>query len=261
MKCQKIIKILEEHSPVKYAQDWDNVGLLAGRRDKDVCRIMVALDATDNVVEQAVSKEVDLLLTHHPLIFSPKKSVTADDSIGRRLLKLLRNDIAYYAMHTNFDVAGMAQLSAEKLDLSEISVLEQTMLNELGEPEGIGRCGKLPRQMTLKELAEFVKERYGLTYVRVCGEETALLERAAISTGSGGSMIAPAISAGVQVLISGDIDYHEALDAVADGICIIDAGHFGTEKMFVSYMGQYLKEHCPKTEVLEAEETDIFSIL
>lgn len=261
MKCQQVIELIEEHSPVKYAQDWDNVGLLAGRRDKEVYRIMTALDATDRVVEQAVSRKVDLLLTHHPLIFSPRKSVTTDDRIGRRLVRLLQNDIAYYAMHTNFDVMGMADLSAQKLDLSGISVLEQTSQGEQGEPEGIGRCGQLPRIMTLRELAVFVKERYELDYVRICGEETSLIEKAAISTGSGSSMIKPAIFAGVQVLISGDIDYHAALDAVAEGLCIIDAGHFGTEKMFGAYMSQYIKKHCPEVEVVRAEEADIFSVV
>lgn len=261
MKCQQIIELIEEHSPVKYAQDWDNVGLLAGRRDKEVSRIMIALDATDRVVEQAFSEKADLLLTHHPLIFSPRKSVTTDDIIGRRLVRLLQSDIAYYAMHTNFDVMGMADLSAEKLHLSGISVLEQTAQDAEGKPEGIGRCGQLPRRMTLKGLAEFVKECYELDYVRICGEETCRIEKVAVSTGSGGSMIEPAIAAKVQVLISGDIDYHAALDAVAEGLCIIDAGHFGTEKMFVPYMSRYITKHCPAVQILQAEEKDIFSVI
>ena len=246
---------------MKYAQDWDNVGLLAGRRDKEVSRIMVALDATDRVVEQAVFQKADLLLTHHPLIFSPRRSVTTDDIIGRRLVRLLQSDIACYAMHTNFDVMGMAELSAEKLQLSEVSVLEQTAQTAEGKPEGIGRCGKLPHRMTLKELAEFVKECYELEYVRICGEETCLIERAAVSTGSGGSMIGTAIAEKAQVLISGDIDYHEALDAVAEGLCIIDAGHFGTEKMFVPYMSRHIRKCCPAVQILEAEEKDIFSVM
>lgn len=261
MLCQNIIDILEQHSPIRFAEGWDNVGLLAGRRDKVIKKILVALDADDGVVEQAVNMRADMLVTHHPLIFSARKSVTEDDIIGRRLVKLLRNDISYYAMHTNFDVKGMADLSAQKLGLSNVCVLEQTVVDEQGNVDGIGRYGKLPKQMNLKELAEYVKQSYDLEYVKVCGDLSQEITTAAISTGSGKSMVVPAIQADVQVLITGDMDYHTVIDAMADGLCIIDAGHYGTEKMFVSYMGNYLKEKCSNIEVVEAIEKNPFYIV
>ena len=112
MKCSEIITLLEQEYGKEYACDWDNVGLLAGRRDKEVKKILLALDATDEVVEQAAEGAYDMLITHHPMIFGAIKRVTDEDMVGRRLLSLIRSDISYYAMHTNYDTRGMADLTA-----------------------------------------------------------------------------------------------------------------------------------------------------
>ena len=131
MRCSEIMNILEVLSPVMFAESWDNVGLLVGREDKTVHKVMVALDATDDVVEQAVLQGVDLLLTHHPLLFSSIKKITEADFIGRRLLKLIRNDICYYAMHTNFDVMGMADAAADAMELQHCEVLDITYEDDI----------------------------------------------------------------------------------------------------------------------------------
>ena len=106
MKCGEIIEILNRLAPESMACDWDNPGLLAGRRQKEVKRVLVAVDADDAVVEEALRLGADMLLTHHPLIFRPLKKVNDDDFIGRRILKLIQGDISYYAMHTNFNILG-----------------------------------------------------------------------------------------------------------------------------------------------------------
>ena len=132
MKCREIIEILNRLAPESMACDWDNPGLLVGRRDKEVKRVLVAVDADDAVVEESLRLGADMLLTHHPLIFSPLKKINDDDFIGRRILKLIQGDISYYAMHTNFDAAPgcMAELAAERLQLGETEVLEH-----MGETE------------------------------------------------------------------------------------------------------------------------------
>ena len=107
MKCREIQKILETQSPLSYALSWDNVGLLAGSEKKEIQKIYIALDAVDSVIDAALSAQADLLLTHHPLIFKGIRQITAEDFIGRRLIRLIQNDVCYYAMHTNFDVKGM----------------------------------------------------------------------------------------------------------------------------------------------------------
>ena len=107
MKCREIIENIEKSYPRNYALEWDNVGLLAGSHEKEVRRIYVALDATDEVIEAAIAAGADLLVTHHPMIFSPVSRITDEDFIGRRLLRLIQGNIAYYAMHTNYDVLRM----------------------------------------------------------------------------------------------------------------------------------------------------------
>ena len=152
MKCSEICALIEQEYGTEYACDWDNVGLLAGRSTKEVKKILLSLDATDEVVRMAVEGGYDMLITHHPMLFSAIKRVTDQDMNGRRLLELIRNDISYYAMHTNYDTRGMADLAARLMGLTECAVLE-----EVKDGEGIGRVGKLPHPMTLRECGEQVK--------------------------------------------------------------------------------------------------------
>ncbi len=260
MKCQNIIEMLEELSPLKFAMDWDNPGLLCGRRDKEVEKVYIALDATDEAVAMAVEQGADMLLTHHPLIFSPLKKINNDDFIGRRLWKLIRNDISYYAMHTNFDVMGMADASAEILGLRNTDILDVTW-SEDDAKEGIGRTGRLPRIMSLLECGEYVKERFGVKHVRIYGDTEADLELAAICPGSGKSEIKNAIRAGADVLITGDIEHHEGIDAAASGLAIIDAGHYGIEKLFIDYMKDYISENCGELTLITHPDEEPFVIV
>ena len=126
MLCKDIMAVIEDSYAREYAMEWDNVGLLVGRTDKEIGRIYVALDAVDEVIIEAVNLEADMLVTHHPLIFGGMKQITNQDFIGRRVLLMARRDMAYYAMHTNYDVVRMAQLSADYLKLKEQEVLEVT---------------------------------------------------------------------------------------------------------------------------------------
>ncbi|MBT9777967.1 Nif3-like dinuclear metal center hexameric protein [Clostridium sp. MCC353] len=245
MKCEQIINLLEQLADVGYACEWDNPGLLAGRMDRDVKRIVIALDATDDVVDLAVSRKADMLLTHHPLIFKAVKKVNDQDFIGRRLLNLIENGISYYAMHTNFDIAPgcMADLAAGFLKLTECGVLEITGQSEEGA-YGIGKVGLLPHEMTLGELGTYVKDAFGLPFVTVYGmdEIKEPVRRIAVSPGSGSSMISHGLKAGVRVLVTGDIGHHEGIDAVAGGMAVIDAGHYGVEHIFIEFMADYINK-------------------
>lgn len=245
MRCSEIIGRLERLAPLEYACEWDNPGLLAGRMEKEVGKILLALDATDEVVEQAVREQVDLLITHHPLIFKPLKKVNDQDFISRRILRLIQADISYYAMHTNFDIAPgcMADLAAEILGIQVEGPLEVTGEAD-GGAIGIGKVGTLAAPLTLPELGALVKERFGLPYITVygLGQMDGPVSRIGLSPGSGGSMIAHGLAAGVQVLVTGDIGHHEGIDAVANGMAIMDAGHYGLEHIFMEFMRNYLKE-------------------
>lgn len=260
MKCTEVRERLEILSPPRFAESWDNVGLLCGRAGKEIKKVYIAVDATDEVIENAIDAEADLLLTHHPLIFSPLKKVNDENFISRRIVKLLQADMCYYAMHTNFDVMGMADAAADELKLQNREVLDITFEDDIAK-EGFGRLGDLPYPMTVDECAAYVKERFHLQAVKVFGQGGQQLVRAAISPGSGKSMIAPAIGKGADVLITGDIDHHEGIDAVEQGMAVIDAGHYGLEKIFVPYLQEYLKRETEGIEIITQGKADPFRIL
>ena len=213
MQCKEIMQVIEATYPRTAALDFDNVGLLAGRADKEVNRVYLALDATDRVIERAIEAGADMLITHHPLLFSAVKKVTDEDFITRRIVKLIQNDISYYAMHTNYDVLGMAELAGKVLDIAHTDVLDVTQTDEVGEEKGIGRIGELPETMTLEECCVYVKHK-------------------------------------LDVLVTGDIGHHDGLDAVEQGLAIIDAGHYGTEYIFIEDMKQFLNRKLPVLDVL-----------
>lgn len=260
MKCDEIIAVLEELAPPSFAMDWDNSGFLVGDRSKEIHRILIAVDATDEVVQEAVDNRADMIITHHPLIFGKINRVIGDDIIGRRILKMVENHICFYCMHTNFDVIGMADAAAEELELSKTEVLEVTYEDEISK-EGIGRYGKLKNPQNLETIAEFIKGKFQIPSVTVYGDLDREIEIAAISTGSGKSMVEPAIKAGCDVIITGDIDYHTALDSIAKGICIIDAGHFGLEKIFIPYIADCLRRELPDMDVVKSKQSEIGKVI
>ncbi len=260
MKCYEIIEKLESLSPTTFAEEWDNIGLLAGRRDKEVETVYIALDATEDVIEEAVNLGADLLLTHHPLIFKKLDRINTDDFIGRRVYQLIRNDICYYAMHTNFDVMGMADAAADELSICEREVLCVTYEDDISK-EGCGRVGKLPKRVSVADLAAFVKARFHVPNVRVFGDMGDIVEVAAVMPGSGGSYIKNAVNAGADVMITGDIDHHEGIDAVAQGLTIIDAGHYGIEKIFISYMEDFMKRELPELCIYKTEIKEPFAVI
>lgn len=270
MDCGSLIRILEKQAPEACACDWDNVGLLVGRRDKEVERVFVAVDATDEAIREAKEAHADLFLSHHPLIFKGIRHVTAEDFIGRRVIELVKGDMAYYAMHTNFDICGMAQLAAEKLGLQDAKTLQPQAgaSSADGEALGIGTVGDLPTPMTLRECVGLVKEAFCVEAVKLFAlpgaweqEGCADILRIAVCPGSGKGVIGDALKARAQVLVTGDIDHHEGIDAAACGMTVIDAGHYGVEKMFVPYIKGYLEAEVPALTVIAEKPKQPFVIV
>lgn len=244
MKCAEIMQSLNNLCSIDAALSWDNVGLLIGSPEKEVQTIYIAIDATDEIINDAIDKGADLLITHHPMIFSPLKSVVDTDFVGRRVIKLVQNDISYVAMHTNFDVMAMGYEAADRLGLIDSEVLEISRSID-GENDGIGRFGKLKYGQSLKELSALVKQTFNLELVKVFGDLDSEVVDVAISPGSGKSVVDIAIEKGVDVLITGDIDHHTGIDANMQGLSIIDAGHYGIEKIFIQTIYEFFKRHYP----------------
>lgn len=235
MKCSEIFEYLTKLYPLEFAMDWDNSGFLLGRSDKEVRNVLVVLDITNEVLEYTQAKDIDLIVSHHPIIFSALKRVTDETLLGNYILNILKNDISVIAMHTNFDIAkgGMADICSERLGLSNTCVFERTNIFD-GEELGVGKIGDLKKDMSLDELIKLVKAKFDLSHVSVFGRENinSNIRRVAISPGSGKGMYKYAIKR-ADVLITGDITHHEGLDAANDGVCIIDATHYGLEHLFV----------------------------
>lgn len=242
MKCSDIIKSLELLAPLECALGWDNCGLLVGDDEKEVKTVYVALDATDAIIKDAISKKADMIITHHPMIFGDIKRVVSSDFLGGRIISLIKNDISYYAMHTNYDVCGMGYEASDILGLSECETLEVTFTDDNGS-EGIGKIGFLPQELTLNELSIAIKRRFNIECVKVFGDFEAMVHKVAICPGSGKSVIDEAIKKGADVLVTGDIDHHSGIDANMKGIHIIDAGHYGIEKLFVHSIYDYLNRN------------------
>ncbi|MDO5695700.1 MAG: Nif3-like dinuclear metal center hexameric protein [Eubacteriales bacterium] len=256
MTVNDVIAVLEELSPPEYACDWDNVGLIIGDRAKEVHKILVAVDVHQGIADRAVAEGVDLIISHHPMIFSGIKKVNTDDFTGRKIMQLIQNDIAVYAMHTNFDIKGsMAEIAAGKLWLNDMEVLLPT-----AEEAGLGVIGEMAH-LNLRSFAFVVKDTFEVDNVKVYGNLNELVHRIAILPGSGRSAIGAAVEGGADVLITGDISHHDGLDAVEMGLKIIDAGHYGVEKIFIDFMSDYIREHIPGPEILTEEKKERFTWL
>lgn len=216
-----IIKIMEEIAPPAMAEDWDNVGLMLGRRCKAVKKLLLALDITGEVVQQAIAQKADMIITHHPLIFRGLKRVTDNEWQQELLLTLAEKGIAVYSAHTNLDCvsSGVNDVLAKKLHLDNVDVLDSD--------NGLGRIGIVPA-CSLQEFAAMVKKILRADYVAV-GDAGKQVHKVAICGGAGSDLISLALLCGADTLITGDIKYHEAQQAVFSGLNVIDAGHQPTE--------------------------------
>lgn len=260
MKVRELISWVEGKYPPEAAEEWDNVGLLAGDDSEEVTHVFLALDLTETTLQEAMDNGADMIITHHPMIFHGIKKINNHDFTGRKVMKLFRSGIQYYAMHTNYDILGMADLSAGLLQLKDCQILSVTSETEKGQ-EGLGRVGLLPRKMTLRECGEFVKDTFSIQDVRIYGDPEETVERAAVCTGSGKSLMADVLEKRAQVYITGDIDYHTGIDAVAQGIAVIDAGHYGTEYIFMDAMKKVLEHQFPELKISCAQIKEPYTLL
>ncbi|MDO4307305.1 MAG: Nif3-like dinuclear metal center hexameric protein [Eubacteriales bacterium] len=260
MKVHELTAWLESHYPPASAEEWDNVGFLVGDDREEVRHVFLALDLTAETLDEAITAGAEMIVTHHPMIFGGMKKINNHDFTGRKVLSLIRHGIQYYAMHTNYDILGMAELSAGYLKLTDTRIL--TVTKEQGEcREGLGRVGMLPYKMTLKECAGFVKDAFRLNEVKVYGNLEREVACAAVCTGSGKSLMKDVLSSGAEVYITGDIDHHTGLDAVEQGICLIDAGHYGTEYIFMDAMKKQLENAFPELKISCAQVKQPYTLV
>lgn len=244
-------------APKELAESWDNVGLLVGRPDRETAKLLVALDVTEWVAEEALELGTNLIVSHHPVMncaWSPVQSVRDDNPQGRLLLRLMENGVGCICMHTNLDKArgGVNDALAARLGLENVDLPESG--------DGILRAGTVKEQ-SCESLAALVKERLGAGCVRFV-DTGKPIRRVAVGGGACGGYFRAAAAAGCDALVTADVKYDQFLDARALGLCLMDAGHFPTENVVCPALAEYLREHFPGVEVvLSRRHREVFDCL
>ena len=246
---KEILGYLNELAPMERKMDFDNVGLLVGWPDNAVTKVVTALDITNQVIDEAVTAGAELIVSHHPLIFTPQKHVRADDLCGMKILSLAKNGISAICMHTNLDVSrgGVNDILAQKLGILQTSSLIADGFDATGEDYGLGRVGELPGESTLQSFLTEVKtalKANGLRY----SDAGKQVHRVAVCGGSGGSELMTALNAGCDTYVTADVKYNAFLDAAELGINLIDAGHFPTENAVIVPLTEKLTIKFPEVK-------------
>jgi len=241
-----VFQALDRLAPFGTQLDFDNAGFLAGRSEREVRKILVALDITQAVAEEAGRWGADLIVSHHPVIFHPVKAVTDRDETGRVLLALIENRISAICAHTNLDAAqgGVNDRLAAALELASPVPFEG---------EHIGRMGQAHRRgLPVREYAAFVKDRLNAAGVRfVDGGRP--VEQVAVGGGSCGSMLHEAVESGCDTFVTADVKYDVFLEAKALGLNLLDAGHYATEQVVCPALVDFLQKEFPAVQVRLSE--------
>ena len=240
MKVKDIIKVIEDFAPLSIQESWDNSGLCVGSYDAPVTSVLMGLDCTPELVDEAIECGADMIVTHHPLIFSGLKKITPDDQVGEAVIKAIKAGISIYAAHTSADkvIAGVSGAMAARLGLQNV-----TILDEDGEGTGLGVVGDLPEPLTSEEAIVLVKERFGLKAMRTSRPLEGKISRVAMCGGSGGSLIKAAMSSGAQLYLTGDVSYHNFF--TREGFMVMDIGHYESEIEIVDILFSLLRKNFP----------------
>lgn len=243
---------LNQMAPFRLQMDFDNAGFLVGRGAAQVERVLVALDITEPVVGEAAKLGCQLIVSHHPVIFQPAKSITDESVTGRIVLALAEQKIAAICAHTNLDAVyrGVNDCLAQALELRQVEQLHQDGVDREGRPYGIGRVGLThPSGLSASEYAAYVKVRLDAASVRYADGGKPVC-KVAVGGGSCGSMLADAAAAGCDTFVTADVKYDQYLQARAMGITLMDAGHYATENVVCAPLAERLARQFPDVEVL-----------
>lgn len=250
--AKDVTRVLDAFAPPSLSMQGDVIGLQVGRLDKPVSKVWCALDASPTVIKAATQAGVDLLITHHAMLYRPAKQIDTTTPKGRAIAMALKHDLTVYNAHTNLDIAegGVNDVIADMLHLAEIEILDRMQierydiypLERMGKATGLGRVGNLPSPMTLSEFAALAQHTLGLKHIRFCGDPNTSVQRIAVLGGSGGRWASHAIRAGAQVLLTADCDHHTVSDAWDDGLAIVDATHAALEVPVLRVVQEKLQE-------------------
>ena len=258
IKVNNIIKEMELLAPTYLKEDFDNVGLMVGDKNKEVKKVLLALDCTLKVIEEAKKENVELIITHHPLIFKRPSSITTDTLQGKKIIELIKNDISLYSSHTNLDSVenGLNDTIVSILGFDNFKILEK---NKRDDKAGLGRIVSLNESIQLEDLISKIKKSLNINNLRVVkGKDK--VNKIAIINGSGQDFIGKAVALGADCIITGDTTYHFASDYKEMEISILDVGHFASEQITFFNVRENFKEKFKDVEFITSTvEEDPFS--
>lgn len=247
MKLIDLVSALDLRAPFSTALSFDNSGILCGDPDREIKKVMLSLDVTYDVIHQAVAEKVDLIVTHHPALFTAQKTFSPQD----RVYRLIEEKIAAVAVHTNLDMAqgGVNDVFAKAAWLTEIEPWWGD------DPSFVSRKGVLPAEMPLEEYAAKVKETLHANNLRYA-DGGKPVRKVALCSGSGGDLWESLVGTDIDTLLTGEAKYHHFLEAAQAGINLIEAGHFATEVIVLPVLEEWLKEADPSLEIVFSSMED-----
>jgi dinuclear metal center YbgI/SA1388 family protein len=258
MKVIQLIELFQTIAPFELQESYDNSGLLTGQVDLEISGIMVCLDMTEDVIDEAISKKCNLIIGHHPIIFQGLKRINGNNYVERVIIKAIKNDLALFAIHTNLDnvlYQGVNQRIAQQLDLSEVQIL----IPRSNIPEGFsglvgtGCVGNLPSPMKLNECLLYLKQKMQTNCIRYAGSDQKTIRKIAICGGSGSSFLKAAIQHQADLYLSADFKYHEFFEA-DDKIIIADIGHYESEQFTIDLIIEIIQNNFPNFAVLKTSK-------
>lgn len=255
MKVKDVKKEIEKFAHPLLKESYDNIGLMVGSNDKCVKKVLVALDCTNEVINEGKKEKVDLIITHHPLIFKKPSKIIYEDLQGKKIIDLIKSNISLYSCHTNLDSAqqGINKEVVKMLGFNKSQIIEKSKIEGF-EEAGIGRIIDLDEEMSILDLINLLKEKLNIKTLRIAkGKETT--KRLAIINGSGQDFFEKALKKGADCIVTGDTTYHFVSDYKEMGITIIDAGHFNTEALAFKNVMKKIEDKLSDIEFIYSKVT------
>lgn len=240
LKAKNIIEMMENWAPTELAEEWDNVGFQIGEYDKEINKILIALDIDHRVVKKAVEENFDMIITHHPFIFQGIKKINNLNYDGKIIIDLIKNNIVIYNAHTNLDQA-IGGVNEELSNLFDLENSKTIVNSEENTQKGYGKVGNIGK-IKLEDYLEKIKTILDVKKITVFGDVEKEINKVALIGGSGGGFIEEVAETGADLFITGDIKYHDAQKAEKLDLILIDAGHYHTEKIILPVIKERLKE-------------------
>ena len=254
-KVSEILSYITEVAPIHWQESYDNSGLLVGDANALVDKVLLTLDLTEKVIDEAIENSFHLVISHHPLIFKGLKNILVDDTTGRIITKAIKHDISIAAMHTNIDNSfyGVNRVLAEQLGLKDLQILRSSQQSAVSSQQleiqvGSGMLGVLENEISENDFLKFVKEKLNVGAIRHSEFLNKPIRKVAICGGSGAFLIDDAKRCGADVYVTADLKYHDFFDADNE-ILIVDAGHFETEQFTKQLFADIILKKNPKFAV------------